>query len=123
MPLGVEVGPAGLSMTRYSLSFEGSFFKMADYLHNIRSLVQRRNKQLLVSGRLVTVDGIAFSEGSAGFPDIKATMAMTAYLLPQSQGLFAGATTQGPAGATSTTPPPPAGGTTPAPPAAVVTPR
>jgi hypothetical protein len=120
MPLGVDVGPAGLSISRFSLEFQGSFFHMADFIHNIRSLVQRRNKQLLVSGRLVTVDGISLNEGDSGFPQVKAAIAATAYLVPPSQGLFAGATTQGPGGATGTTPAPPTGVS--APPVAVVTP-
>jgi Tfp pilus assembly protein PilO len=123
MPLGVEVGPAGLSIAHYSLNFEGSFFKMADFVHNIRSLVQRRNRQLYVSGRLLTLDGLSFAEGNAGFPQVAASITVTAYLLPQSQGLFAGATTQGPAGASTATPAPPPAGSPSAPPTAVVGPR
>jgi hypothetical protein len=122
MPLGVDVGPAGLSLARFTLVFQGSFFRMADLLHNIRSLVQRRNHQLIVSGRLITVGGISMVEGSDTFPQVKATVAATAYLLPQSQGLFAGATSQGPAGAGAATPAPSSGGTPSAPPAAVVGP-
>jgi hypothetical protein len=120
-PLGVEVGPAGLSLTKFTFIFQGSFFHMADLLHNIKSLVQRRNRQLLVSGRLITVGGIAMAKGDKGFPQVKVTVSADAYLLPASQGLFAGATTQGPADATAATPAPP---TSPSPsvPAAVVTP-
>jgi hypothetical protein len=122
MPLGVDVGPAGLSLARFTLVFQGSFFRMADLLHNIRSLVQRRNRQLIVSGRLITVGGISMVEGSDTFPQVKATVAATAYLLPQSQGLFAGATSQAPAGAGAATPAPSSGATPSAPPAAVVGP-
>jgi hypothetical protein len=122
-PLGVDVGPAGLSLTKFSFIFQGSFFHMADLLHNIRSLVQRRNRQLVVSGRLITIGGIAMAKGDKGFPQVKVTVAADAYLLPSSQGLFAGATTQGPADATAATPSPPASPGAGAPPAAVVTPR
>jgi hypothetical protein len=121
-PLGVEVGPAGLSLTKFSFIFQGSFFHMADLLHNIRSLVQRRNRQLVVSGRLITIGGIAMAKGDKGFPQVKVTVAADAYLLPTGQGLFAGATTAGPADATAATPSPPASPSASAPPAAVVTP-
>ena len=91
---------------------------MADLLHNIRKLVARRNRSLIVSGRLLTIDGISLSEGDFGFPKVKASIAATAYLVPASQGLLDGATSQGPDGAAipaST----PTGSSTP--PAAVVT--
>jgi hypothetical protein len=122
-PLGVDVGPAGLSLTKFSFIFQGSFFHMADLLHNLRSLVQRRNRQLVVSGRLITIGGIAMAKGDKGFPQVKVTVAADAYLLPSSQGLFAGATAQGPADATAATPAAPATSSPSAPPAATVTPR
>jgi hypothetical protein len=125
MPAGTDVGSAVLSMTKLNLTFQGSFFRMADFIHNIRSLVRRRNRQLFVSGRLVTIDGILLGAGREGFPKVKATMAVRSYVLPQTQGLFAGATAQGPAGATAATPAPPSspGAGASAPPAAVVSPR
>jgi hypothetical protein len=122
-PLGVDVGPAGLSVAKYDLVFQGSFYRMADLLHNVRALVQRRNRQLVVAGRLISVGGMALVKGDAGFPQVKATIAATVYLVPPSQGLFAGATSAGPADATAATPSPPAaGGAATAPPAAVVSP-
>jgi hypothetical protein len=124
LPSGAEVGSAALSTTKLNLVFQGNFFRMADFIHNIRSLVQRRNRQLFVSGRLVTIDGISLGPGSKGFPQIKASMAVRSYLVPQAQGLFAGATVQGPGGATPTTPAPPSSPSAgSSPPAAVVTPR
>jgi hypothetical protein len=120
MPLGVEVGSAGLSVAHYNLVFDGNFFRMADLIHNVRSLVQRRNRQLVVSGRLITIDGISLGKGNFGFPQVKATITATTYLAPQSQGLFAGATVQGPAGASSATPVPPSNSNASAPPSAVV---
>ena len=62
----------------------------------MRKLVARRNRNLIVSGRLLTIDGISLSEGDFGFPQVKATIAATAYLVPPSQGLLDGATSQGP---------------------------
>jgi hypothetical protein len=120
LPIGTQVGPAQLPVVKLDLVFLGSFFKMADLVHNIRSLVKRQDHQLLVSGRLVTLDGMAFEKGDAGFPQVKVTMLTTAYLLPVTQGLLAGASPQGPAGA-APTPVSTTGGSA-TPPAAVVTP-
>jgi len=122
-PLGVDAGPAGVSVAEFNFEFQGSFFRMADLIHNVRSLVERRNRQLVISGRLVTIGGIAMTKGNDGFPQVGVTMAASAYLLPPSQGLFAGATAQGPAGGTAATPSPPATANPSAPPAAVVRPR
>jgi hypothetical protein len=120
LPIGTQVGPAELPVLKMSLIFQGNFFKMADLVHNVRALVERQDHRLLVSGRLLTVDGIGFEKGDAGFPQVKVTMLTTAYLLPVNQNLLAGATPQGPAGATSTPASTTGGAATP--PAAVVTP-
>jgi hypothetical protein len=104
LPVGVEVGDAQLPLMRFGLIFQGSFFKMADLVHQVREMVRRQDRHLLVSGRLLTIDGFAFEQGDFGFPQVKATMTTTAYLLPASQGLLNGATAQGPAGAGAATP-------------------
>jgi hypothetical protein len=114
-PIGSTVGPAGFPLVRLELKFEGSFFRMADLVHQVKRLVNKRNHALHVVGRLMTVDGLALAKGSAGFPRVKATIAATAYLVPSGQGLLAGATPQGPAATTSAPPATasPAGGATP----------
>jgi hypothetical protein len=96
LPIGSTVGPAGFPLLQFQFKFQGSFYKMADFIHNIRRMVQSRNKQVLVSGRLVTIDGIALTSGDKGFPQVKATIGATAYLAPPGQGVFAGATPAGP---------------------------
>lgn len=118
LPIGATVGPAGLPTLRFKLTFQGSFFHMADLLHNIRKLVARRNRNLIVSGRLLTIDGVSMSESDFGFPRVQAAIAATAYLVPASEGLLGGATQQGPAGAAT---PASTTSTSSAPPAAVVT--
>ena len=39
MPLGASIGPAGLAVMPYSLTFSGSFFHVADFIKGIDSLV------------------------------------------------------------------------------------
>lgn len=119
-PIGTKVGPAGFPLMQLDLKFQGSFFRMADFVHQVKVLVEKRNRRLLVSGRLISIDGIAFGEGKGGFPNVKANIAATAYLVPAGQGLLAGATPEGPATGTAATPAPVSGSGT-APPTAVVT--
>jgi Tfp pilus assembly protein PilO len=98
MPLGSSVGPAGLAVMPYSLTFTGSFFKIADFIHGLDALVKTNNEQVGVNGRLVTINGFSLSENSESeFPALQATFSVTTYLTPPSEGTTAGATTEGPA--------------------------
>jgi hypothetical protein len=64
------------------------------------------NTNVVVSGRLVTIDGVKYSSDPQLFPRIKAEVTATVYLSPKAQGATAGATTTGPAPATGATPTP-----------------
>ena len=86
-----------MRVMHFTFEFEGKFFRLEDLLRSIKRLTWTREGDLLIAGRLVTIDGITFdSEGN------KVSMAATAYVLPASQGLFAGATPAGPAVAGAT---------------------
>ena len=91
-PTGASAGAASMRVMHFTFEFEGKFFRLEDLLRDIKRLTWTREGDLLIAGRLVTIDGITFdSEGN------KVSMAATAYVLPASQGLFAGATPAGPA--------------------------
>lgn len=97
MPLGAAVGPAGLAVMPYSLTFTGSFFKIADFIHGLDALVKTNNEQVGVTGRLVTINGFSLGENSeAKFPALQATFSVTTYLTPPSEGTTAGASPEGP---------------------------
>jgi hypothetical protein len=99
----------------FEYKFSGNFYKLENLIHNVSSLVRKRNRQLAVSGRLVVIEGFAMQRG-------KVTIVATTYMLPADQGLFAGATSAGPAGATAGAQPASASaGGTPTPPSAAVT--
>jgi hypothetical protein len=98
--------PAGLETVPLELEFQCNFFNLADFFHHVKRFVSLTNDNVLVSGRLVTVEGIRWSSDEAIFPQIRAEITATIYLSPKSQGVTAGATPTGP----STTPP---AGTTP----------
>lgn len=98
MPLGASVGPAGLAVMPYSLTFTGSFFKIADFINGLDSLVKTTNEKVGVDGRLVTINGFSLAEDSeAKFPALQANFSVTTYLTPPSLGATAGASPEGPA--------------------------
>jgi Tfp pilus assembly protein PilO len=59
MPLGATVGPAGLGVMPYTLTFTGSFFHVADFIKGLDSLVKTQSEKVAVDGRLLTVNGFS----------------------------------------------------------------
>ncbi|HET7177226.1 MAG TPA: hypothetical protein VFI63_00915 [Solirubrobacterales bacterium] len=102
LPLGATIGPAGLAVMPYSLTFSGSFFHIADFIKGLDSLVKTKNARVAVDGRLITVNGFKLEPGPNGFPELKASFSVTTYLTPPSQGATAGATPGAPAPSTAT---------------------
>lgn len=91
-PIGATVGPAGLSVLPYDLSFKGDFFHVADFIKGIDSLIHTGGRNVAVDGRLVTLDGFALSaDAEDGFPRLNANFSVTTYLVPPGQGITAGA--------------------------------
>jgi Tfp pilus assembly protein PilO len=111
------VAPAGLETVPLELEFTGNFFNLADFFHRVKRFVEVANSDVVVSGRLLTVQGVRWSSDPEIFPKIRAEMKATIYLSPKAQGPTAGATPAGPSTtpATTTTP----AGATPAPEPAV----
>lgn len=100
LPLGAAVGPAGLPVTPYSLTYYGRFFDMADLFAALDDRVELNAKRGLpdVRGRLITIDSFAMSADPVrGFPSVQTDLSVTTYLVPPEQGISAGATPAGPA--------------------------
>ncbi|MEO7198001.1 MAG: hypothetical protein ABIZ50_05960, partial [Solirubrobacterales bacterium] len=102
LPIGATVGPAGLPVTPYQLSYSGSFFDVADLLDDISSSVDVGDDpgriDVKAHGRLMTVDGFVLTEDPKRlFPSVSAGLNVTTYLVPEGQGIAAGATPAGPA--------------------------
>lgn len=98
LPLGAAIGPAGLAVMPYDLTFSGSFFHVADFIHGIDSMITTSKSGTAVDGRLVTLDGFVLTEnGEKGFPDLSANFSVTTYLTPPGQGVTAGASPSSPA--------------------------
>jgi Tfp pilus assembly protein PilO len=97
MPLGASIGPAGLAVMPYTMTFKGSFFHVADFIHGLDSLVRSENEEVEVTGRLITINGFTLTEDeSKGFPALEASFTVTTFLVPPEQGVTAGATPTSP---------------------------
>ena len=70
----------GYSAIEISLSFEGNYFDLTDFLFRLRNLVTVRDGHLSSSGRLFTLDSLSMKEGKNGFPDISAGLTVSAYV-------------------------------------------
>jgi Tfp pilus assembly protein PilO len=92
LPLGASVGPAGLAVMPYSLSFEGNFFKIADFIERLDDLVKTNNEKVAVDGRLFTVDSFSLEPGKGGFPSLLANFSITTFLTPPGPDLTEGLT-------------------------------
>jgi Tfp pilus assembly protein PilO len=96
LPLGASIGPAGLAVMPYSLTFEGNFFKVADFIEKLDNLVKTSNADVAVDGRLITVNGFTLAPSSeGGFPNLQATFSVTTFVTPPGQSLLGGATPGG----------------------------
>jgi Tfp pilus assembly protein PilO len=120
--------PAGLETVPLTLELEGNFFNLADFFHDLKRFVEVTNDDILVSGRLLTVNSVNWASDPEIFPAVRAQVTATIYLSPLAQGVTAGATPEGPAPTTPASAPPagsepaPAPAPAPAAPTATATP-
>lgn len=97
MPIGASIGPAGLAVMPYTLTFKGSFFHVADFIHGLDALVESNNEQVEVTGRLVTISSFTLAEDTnKKFPALEANFTVTTFLVPPEQGVTGGATPSSP---------------------------
>jgi type IV pilus assembly protein PilO len=68
------------SVMPISVTFEGNFYNLADFLYRLRSLVTVHGGRLDATGRLFSVDTLAFNESDLKFPQIQATLVIDAFV-------------------------------------------
>jgi hypothetical protein len=96
-PGATTVGTAGFSTMPFSLSFNGSFFKLGKFFNQLDQFVTVRKGGLDVTGRLLLLNSITLTpDTEKGFPMLSAEVSANSYLLPPAEGLTAGATAAGP---------------------------
>lgn len=97
-PPNAVAGASVLDTMPFNLTFDGSFFRMSDFFHRLeRYVVAQDTKNVTVAGRLLQIDGVSLSASRNGFPQVKASVAATAFLLPAGQTPTAGGTPSAPA--------------------------
>src|SRR5829696_7459240 len=94
--------PAGLETVSLDLEFVGDFFRLADFFHSIKRFVHVASSDVLVDGRLITIESVRYTSDPLLFPRLKAELRATVYLSPLVEGVTAGATPQGPGATTMT---------------------
>jgi Tfp pilus assembly protein PilO len=92
-----STAPAGLETVPLELEFVGNFFNLADFFHRVKRFVRVSNDNVVVSGRLITIDAVNWSSDPEIFPRVRAELTATIYVSPQAQGTTAGASPTGPA--------------------------
>jgi type IV pilus assembly protein PilO len=63
-----------------SVTFNGNFYNLADFLYRLRSLVRVSAGQLDATGRLFEVDTMTFNESPLKFPQIQASLVIDAFV-------------------------------------------
>jgi Tfp pilus assembly protein PilO len=104
LPLGAAIGPAGLAVMPYEVTFDGNFFEIANFIKGLDSLVKTNEDEVKVDGRLVTIDSFSLeADQTRGFPALQASFTLTTYLTPPGEGIAGGASPSEP-GTTTITP-------------------
>ena len=95
----------GLETVPLELEFVGDFFDLADFFHDVKRFVRVAGSNVVVGGRLITIESVSYSSDQTVFPRIKAELTATIYLSPKAEGATAGASPQGPPTTTPATTP------------------
>ena len=62
------------------VQFTGNFYNLLAFLQRLRNLVRVENGNLFTAGRLFDVSDVTFAAGDKGFPQIKATLTINAFV-------------------------------------------
>lgn len=107
LPIGAQIGPAGLPVMPYELVFAGDFFEISDFLEGVDAQVDTHKASISVDGRLITVNGFTLKrDQDKGFPHLLASFSVATFIVPESEGPTAGASPSGPAPTPVATPTP-----------------
>ena len=92
------------SVLPISVTFNGNFYNLADFLYRLRSLVTVHAGTLDATGRLFAVDTLSFNESDLKFPQIQATLVVDAFVYAAAPAApVAAPAATPPAGTTTTT--------------------
>ena len=100
---GPSASAPGLVAVPLTFTTTGSYFGLADFFHRMKRFVRVVNDQIVVRGRLMTVESFNFQKTGPDTSILKADVTATIYLSPADQGATAGASAQGPGTAPGST--------------------
>lgn len=86
---GATPSSAGIENLSLSLVFDGRYADLQRFLHRVQAFTSVSGQTIRVSGRLLSIDGIALAPAPSGFPHIRATITATAYIAPADQAATA----------------------------------
>jgi hypothetical protein len=99
LPPGAAVGEAGFPTMPFSFVFDGSFFRLGDFIQRLENYVRVDGEKVRVGGRQLRVSGFTLNGGSGSTGgEVQASITATGFLTPADEGVLAGATPQAPAG-------------------------
>ena len=82
-PGSVAVGTAGFSAMPFTLAFDGQFKNLGTFLSRLERFVTVSNDHIEITGRLLRLESISLKAAEAGFPEIRAEIGASSYLLPE----------------------------------------
>ena len=91
------------SVLPISVTFNGNFYNLADFLYRLRSLVSVHGGRLDATGRLFAVDTLSFNESDLKFPQIQATLVVDAFVYAAAPAPAVAPAATPPASTTTTT--------------------
>ena len=98
------IAPIGsYSVLPISVTFNGNFYNLADFLYRLRSLVSVHGGRLDATGRLFAVDTLSFNESDLKFPQIQATLVVDAFVYAAAPAPAVAPAATPPASTTTTT--------------------
>jgi type IV pilus assembly protein PilO len=98
------IAPVGsYSVLPVSVTFNGNFYNLADFLYRLRSLVTVHGGRLDATGRLFAVDTLSFNESDLKFPQIQATLVVDAFVYAAAPAPVAAPPAATPPASTATT--------------------
>jgi type IV pilus assembly protein PilO len=77
---GPSVPKGGYTVIPVTVTFDGNFFNLSDFLYRLRTLVDVHDSRLEATGRLFSVDTMQFSEAAQQFPRIRAELLIDAFV-------------------------------------------
>ena len=99
-PAGGSATPAasapGLETVGLDFTFRGTFFDLADFFHRMKRFVRVVNDDIVVRGRLMTIDSFNWKAEPEQWPNLTAEVHATVFLAPKAEGVSAGANPTGP---------------------------